>query len=155
MGKSKNAGLLLATVLLFVGLGSCLSTQATDGAAGDAAEGPFYHNPRNSLDWWGVYEGVIPSASGMGIEVRLTINRDYTFELRYEYIGRDYSAVASGTFRWDDAGRVITLDGQRGFPPFYQVGEGFLRQLDIAGNPIYGSWGFPSDEERYILRMVR
>ena len=110
-----------------------------------------YHNSRNSLTWWGVYEGTIPSASGGGINVRITLNRDYTFEISYEYLGRDNGPfTAIGTFRWDDAGRIVTLEGRDGspfrYPPHYQVGEMFLRQLDVYGNPIEG--------ERYVLQKV-
>ncbi|MCL2193335.1 MAG: copper resistance protein NlpE [Treponema sp.] len=110
-----------------------------------------YHNSRNSLTWWGVYEGTIPSASGSGINVRITLNRDYTFEISYEYLGRDNGLfAANGTFRWDDAGRTITLENRADSPfrysPRYQVGEMFLRQLDIHGNPIEG--------DHYVLQKV-
>ena len=149
MRRIDFAGLALAAVLLAFGIGACAS-----GGGAVPAEGPFYHNSRNSLDWWGVYEGTVPAASGAGIDVRLTLNRDYTFVLRYDYAGRDGSATVSGTFRWDDAGRAVTLEGPDGlpfgYPPFYQVGEGFLRQLDLEGNPVTGAL-----EEHYILRMVQ
>lgn len=141
---------MFALALFAVGLGSCASSQpAVDMPVGT------YHNSRNSLTWWGVYEGVIPSASGSGINARITLNRDYTFEILYEYLGRANGAsAASGTFRWDDAGRVITLAGGGDlpfyYPPFYQVGEMFLRQLDIHGNPITGMLG-----DHYILQKVQ
>jgi len=120
-------------------LGSCATCPPNAGMEGLAG-----HNSRLALDWWGVYEGVIPSASGSGIEVSLTLRADHTFELVYDYIGREGTAVYSGTFSWNDSGSAISLDGQEGhpflYPPFYQVGEGFLRQLDVQGNPIVGSW---------------
>jgi len=142
----------LAAALLAMALGSCATGHRC--AQGSDLDGPFYHSSRISLDWWGDYEGTVPSASGSGIEVRLTLNRDYTFELRYEYLGREDGAfAASGTFRWNDAGTSIALEGHGGaplrYPPFYQVGEAALFQLDMDGNRITGALG-----EYYILRKA-
>ena len=145
----------LACLPMLFALG-CAHTNNYAPALDDAAYfgGPFYHNSRNSLTWWGVYEGIIPSASGSGIKVRITLNRDYTFALSYEYLGRDNGVFsADGTFRWDDAGRNIKLEGLGDspfrYPPHYRVGEMFLRQLDMDGNPIVGELA-----ENYILRKV-
>ena len=105
------------------------------------------HNSRNSLDWAGTYAGLIPSASGIGIEVRLTLNGNGTYDLLYHYIGRenpDYRTT--GNFTWDNAGNVITLDLSNG-PNLYQVGENMLRQLDLDGRVITGDLA-----EMYILR---
>jgi len=105
------------------------------------------HNSRNSLDWPGTYTGVIPSASGMGIEVRLTLRANNTYTLIYNYIGRadaDFSSM--GYFTWNSAGSIITLDAYTG-PQFYQVGENMLRQLDLEGRVITGDLA-----DMYILR---
>ena len=59
--------LMLIAALAIFGLGSCLS--------------------KNSLDWAGVYTGTIPAADVEGINVRMKLNKDNTFELTYEYIG--------------------------------------------------------------------
>jgi len=105
------------------------------------------HNSRNSLDWPGTYAGSIPSASGMGIEVRLTLNRDGAYILRYHYVERENPDFSmTGNFTWDRAGSVITLDSNTG-PNFYQVGENMLRQLDLEGKVITGNLA-----EMYILR---
>jgi len=154
MKKTNLAGLVSMAILLALVLGSCAGTQRDAGGGAIHQDGPFYHSSRISLTWWGDYEGTIPSASGYGINVRISLNRDYTFELSYEYQGRaDGVFTASGTFRWDDAGGSIMLEGRDGlpfhYPPFYQVGEGFLRQLDLDGNPILGELG-----EHYFLRKA-
>ncbi len=39
------------------------------------------HTSQNSLDWAGVYEGVLPCADCPGIQTRLTLSRDETYEL--------------------------------------------------------------------------
>jgi len=135
MKRNEIVGLSLVAVLVAFALAGCASAQVADGATP-------HHNSRDSLDWWGVYEGTIPSASGSGIDVSLTIKQDLNFELSYEYVGRDDGMfVRIGTFQWNDTGSVITLVGEDeafSFPQFYQVGEGFLRQLDIDGNTIEG-----------------
>jgi len=103
-------------------------------------------NSQNSLDWAGVYTGVIPAASGPGINVTITLRFDLSYEVLYEYIGRpDGDFSFTGTFKWDDAGRVITLDAAN-IPPHYQVGEGRLFQLDMEGNRITGELA-----DKYIL----
>jgi len=150
MKKPCFACLAFAAILL--GLGSCAHANRCAPEREAAIE--TYHNSRNSLTWWGVYEGTVPSASGYGIDVRITLNRDYTFELRYEYLGRDDGVfTAEGTFQWNDEGSGIRLEGRDGspfrYPHFYQVGETFLRQLDTEGNPVTGKLG-----ELYVLRKT-
>ena len=105
------------------------------------------HNSRISLDWGGVYSGMIPAADGPGIAVSITLNTDYTFEARYRYINRiDDEFFFNGTFSWDDTGGIITLDSGN-IHPKYRVGESVLFLLDMAGNRITGDL-----EEYYILR---
>ena len=126
-----------------------------------------------SLDWAGTYRGVIPSASGMGILVQLEL--DYTpyegsFVLRAQYLTNDGDvddisaawdleewgdevATFEGLLSWPEFGNrnVIELGGaeERSWPPFYHVGEGHLRQLDLSGGTITGELA-----ESYILAKV-
>jgi uncharacterized lipoprotein NlpE involved in copper resistance len=122
------------------GMGFCRrSSRAVDAA----------HNSRNSLNWQGVYAGVIPAADGPGISVQITLNDDETYTIRYQYIDRAGSGFTdSGAFTWDDEGSVITLD-TRDFPPYYQVGENRLIQLDMSGEPIRGGLA-----DNYVLKKT-
>jgi len=105
------------------------------------------HNSQNSLDWDGVYRGVIPCADCAGIEAALTLNRDGTFKLEYFYIGKGGPVFTDGgTFAWTPDGRNIILDTKT-FPRNFQVGENHLRQLDAAGNRITGPLA-----DKYILK---
>ena len=130
-------------------------------------------NAFSSLDWAGIYRGVIPSAAGMGILVQLEL--DYTpdegsFVLRAQYLTDDGDvddiaaawdleewgdevATFEGSLSWPEFGNrnVIELGGaaERGWPPFYHVGESFLRQLDLSGGTITGELA-----ESYILTKV-
>ena len=126
---NKKAFIIFMAILAITGLGSCLSN---NGIADT-------HNSRISLDWDGVYTGTIPSASGSGIDVRLQLNQDQTFELRYEYVDRDAEPLNStGSFQFDDTGSIITLDIAADTPSHYKVAENKLIQLDMAGQPISG-----------------
>ena len=39
------------------------------------------HTRQNSLDWAGVYEGVLPCANCPGVRTRLTLQRDGSYQL--------------------------------------------------------------------------
>jgi len=134
----KKTNILLWGVLLLYALamGACASSASV-----------ATHNSRNSLDWTGTYSGLIPSASGSGIEVRLTLNTNSTYVLNYHYVGRaDPDFSSTGSFTWNNAGSIITLDSITG-PQQYQVGENMLRQLDMQGKVITGNLA-----DMYILR---
>ena len=108
------------------------------------------HNSRNSLDWDGVYTGILPCADCEGIKVTLTLNSDETYEKSYLYLGKSETPfVFLGTFQWNDARSQITLPRDE-FPITYKVGEGKLFQLDIHGNPITGDFA-----DMYILTKVQ
>jgi uncharacterized lipoprotein NlpE involved in copper resistance len=137
--KRKAFIIFLAALVVF-GLGSCLSNKGFDKD----------HNARNSLDWEGVYTGTIPSASGPGIDVRLKLNRDQTFELNYKYLDRPGSPFNwTGSFQWDDTGSIITLN-VKDVPPHYKVGENKLIQLDMSGKQISGNLA-----DNYVLKKER
>jgi len=102
------------------------------------------------LDWAGAYTGTIPAADAAGINVRITLTQDGNYTLAYEYLGKEGEPFkSSGTFTWNDAGSIITLDNldKNAFPVYYQVGENTLTQLDLEGNKITGELA-----DKYILR---
>lgn len=127
-------GLGIIALLLAASCGS--SKPAKPGgqeAAIDAA-----HNARNSLNWAGLYTGMIPAADAPGIAVEFALHENGTYQVVYRFVDRDSEAFTfSGDFTWDDAGRVIVLDSEE-IPPYYAVGENTLTQLDMAGNQIDG-----------------
>jgi uncharacterized lipoprotein NlpE involved in copper resistance len=128
MRKAFIASLLMGVLVVF-GLGSCLSNKGYEDKD---------HNARNSLDWNGVYTGTIPSASGPGIDVRMKLNNDQSYELNYKYLDRpDDPFNWTGSFKWDDTGSVITLDISDA-PPHYRVASNKLIQLDMNAKQISG-----------------
>jgi uncharacterized lipoprotein NlpE involved in copper resistance len=136
----KKMFLVFVAAFSLLGLGACGST----GKAIDTA-----HNSRNSVNWAGVYRGVIPAADGPGINVEIILDNDGTYSISYQYIDRgDDVFTEAGTFQWNDAGSAIVLDA-KDMPPHYQVGENILIQLDMAGEKITGALA-----DNYILKKA-
>jgi uncharacterized lipoprotein NlpE involved in copper resistance len=99
-----------------------------------AAKAPDMHNSRNSLDWAGAYEGVLPCADCPGIRTRLVLQPDGQFELGTQSLDRQTAPQTTrGRFSWDVAGSTITLDGA-GQGQQFRVGEGRLLQLNRDGS---------------------
>jgi copper homeostasis protein (lipoprotein) len=96
------------------------------------------HSSKNSLDWPGVYQGTLPCADCEGIETRIVLNRDGTFQRSLKYLSReDKDFSDEGEFVWDETGSRITLKAENGDQQ-YQVGENLLFHLDQEGNRITG-----------------
>jgi uncharacterized lipoprotein NlpE involved in copper resistance len=128
MNKKTFIIFLLMAVFAIFGLSSCRS----NGKVVDI------HNARISLDWTGVYTGTIPAADGPGINVRLKLNIDQSYELQYKYIDRPNSLYNwTGSFQWDNKGNTVILDLKDG-PPYYKVVQNALIQMDMKGNQIKG-----------------
>lgn len=95
------------------------------------------HNAQNSLDVNGTYEGKLPTASGEGMELKITLSGD-TYKKSVAYIGKSEKPFeTSGKFTWDKSGSVITLVGEEA-PNKYFVGENTLTHLDTDGQKITG-----------------
>ena len=120
---NKNAGFSIIFIILSftAALSTCVSA-----------------NAKYNLDWEGRYAGRIPSASGSGINVQITLHSDQTFSLIYNYIDRDFYTTSSGSFDWDVTGNIIAFRDSD-YPPYYRVERGYLRQLDLDGNEISGN----------------
>ncbi|GMO57556.1 MAG: hypothetical protein Ta2A_03070 [Treponemataceae bacterium] len=139
----KKVILVLIAVFSLLGLDACKPKNKADTAI-DAA-----HNSRNSVNWDGVYRGVIPAADGPGINVEIVLRLDETYSIGYQYVDRgEESFTEAGTFQWNDAGSAIELD-VKNMPPHYQVGENRLIQLDMSGEKITGDFA-----DDYVLEKV-
>ncbi len=105
-------------------------------------------NSQNSLDWQGTYKGVTPCADCEGIETEIVLNADLTFTLKTKYLGKGDGKVfqEAGSFIWDKTGGIISLEGLKGRPSQYKVGENRLIQLDMEGKIITGDLA-----EKYVL----
>jgi len=132
------------SVILLV-VATVVSAAAQQSAAGAPQAQPAdMHNSRNSLDWAGTYEGVLPCADCAGSKTRLTLNRDDSYRLVTQAHGsRNAEKSVSGVFTWQPSGNAITLD-ERGGRQEFSVGEGRLTLLrpksgasqSSAANPV-------------------
>lgn len=107
------------------------------------------HNAKNALDYLGTYEGVVPCADCEGIKTRVQLLENDAFVMTTNYLGKanaeDYKET--GTFKWDDAGQVISLDNGVDVLCKFFVGENTLTQLDTEGEKIEGALA-----DKYILK---
>lgn len=94
-----------------------------------ATETVDMHTAENSLDYPGVYEGTIPAASGPGIKMTLTLNKDKTFKLRSEYIDeKDGIDTVQGKYVVN--GNIATLELAQNEKKYLKIEEGRVRLLD-------------------------
>lgn len=145
----KNPAATLFLMLLMLFASSCAHyTQS-----GDASEGtpdPVGDNSRVSLDWEGVYRGVLPCADCRGIETEVTVEQGGRALVRRTYLGKsDRVFTEEGRFTWDAKGRTIAISLKDGGVSHYLVGENRLVMLDREGNRITGQLA-----GRYILMKI-
>jgi heat shock protein HslJ len=102
------------------------------------------HNGRTSLDWDGVYRGVLPCKGCDGIETTVYLNKDHSYKTKTKYLGKsDPILESTGNFRWNQRGNAILLTPEEeGQVMQYYVRENSLTQLDQAGG---------KKAERYVL----
>jgi uncharacterized lipoprotein NlpE involved in copper resistance len=138
--------ILLSFVCLVLALNSCKTkggnTNQTQTENVDASE--------TILEWEGAYSGVIPCADCAGIETKLSLNGDNTYQISRKYLEKDDEVFENqGTFVLDETGSIITLEGldKTEYPTMYKVGENQLLQLDLEGNVIEGELA-----DAYILK---
>ncbi|MBK5191852.1 MAG: copper resistance protein NlpE N-terminal domain-containing protein [Flavobacteriaceae bacterium] len=100
------------------------------------------HTSRNSLDWEGIYTGVLPSDDCEGIDTSLSLNKDQTYLLKLRYLGipekESKEFISEGKFTWDENGNNITLEGANDGSRKFKVGENYLMPLDKNAKEIEG-----------------
>lgn len=124
------------TVLSALALTACTAPAGvgTSNTTATTTAPPDMHTSRNSLDWAGTYEGVLPCAGCPGTETRLTLRTDGSFERSTRSVGDAASPrIVRGRFEWRADGNAIALDaagdGQR-----FAVREGSLALLDSGSS---------------------
>src|SRR5271169_1506388 len=128
-----KAALIPFTILATLLFGYAQEKEARVPSGPAATKPADLHTSQNSLDWAGVYEGVLPCADCPGIKTRLTLNRDGTFARVTQFMGRQNAVeTVNGRFAWQAHGNAITLDEQGGGQQ-YSVGEGRLTLLRHDG----------------------
>jgi hypothetical protein len=100
---------------------------------------PDMHTSQISLDYHGVYVGVLPCADCEGIHTEVRLYDDDTYLVISRYMGKDDLSTHEneGVFSWNEAGNTITLEGLEPPNQFF-VGENHLIRLDRQGQRITG-----------------
>jgi len=138
---------LLIILAIFTIISACKTDKKSTQTLENAPD-----NSLNSLDWPGVYRGVLPCADCEGIETEIKINADLTYVIFSKYLGKNEEAFKeTGSFKWDEAGAKITLENAEPNSALnqYLVGENMIFKLDADGNRIEGDL-----KEMYQLKKV-
>lgn len=110
------------------------------------------HNSQNSLDWAGLYSGVIPCADCEGIKTKVRLNNDGTFHKESVYLGKNEAPFErKGNINWNENGNIVMLAGLNTdeIPEKYFVAENRLIKLDMDGKFIEGELA-----ENYVLKKI-
>jgi heat shock protein HslJ len=141
----KAQNVIMVLFILFIGLASCKSAKKVQSLEVKATS----DNSMTSVDWVGTYQGVLPCADCEGIKTQIVLNKDLSYILETQYLGKNEKIFQSkGTFKWDESGSKITLDNEN--KQMYQVGENQIFHLDKDGNRITGEFA-----NNYILEMEK
>lgn len=149
----KQLVLLSATVLLFfaacndAGKEKKNTTAGTDSTATVNAD--TAHNAANSLDLDGTYTGTLPCADCEGIKTTLVLNKDTSFTLKEEYLGKKEPMAFNAKGKWVVHVNTITLQFDKELQDRrvqYKAGENKLWLLDQEGKAITGTLA-----DKYIL----
>jgi len=106
------------------------------------------HNSRNSVDWNGIYRGVLPCADCEGIETVVVLDKEGEYRMWSRYLGKDTGVIAEqGQFAWNDAGSAVRFLGPSNMQ--FLVGENRLIRLAQDGSRMGGKIG-----EAYVLTRL-
>lgn len=145
--KTNNLWFLVTIALFFAGCKSNNNDNQAKEEVKTTAEVPDMHNAQNALDYEGTYIGTLPTASGSGMKVTLSLTRNGTYQKSIQYVEKpDETFDSEGKFTWNTAGNTITLEGEEK-PNSYFVGENQLFHLDEDGERVTGDLA-----NQYILR---
>lgn len=128
-----NAALIVFSALSFT---ACNTMKAPTEPVAEASQ-----QAENSTDYDGIYRGILPCADCEGIKTTIYINRDSTFKITENYLGKSENAVeTSGTYSWTKMGNAIVLISPNSSEKRrFSVAEKTLTQLDQSGNKITGN----------------
>lgn len=142
--------IFITIVIITLGLYSCNSKEKS--IKNEHSEYATSDNSMNSLDWEGVYTGIVPCADCEGISTILILNKDLSYTLSTKYIGKsDSFSDSNGKFSWNEDGSIIILDEEGSSEKKqFQVGENKIKMLDNKGLEISGELA-----ESYILKKVK
>jgi len=136
-----SKSLLSLTMLMAVQLWGC--SHKTAGKLNEARADEAFSGNRT-----GTYTGVIPCADCPGIETKVTLKPDYSYDLTTLYQDRqDTPEHKTGKFLWDESRNVIELKNNTGKKKLFQFSDNGLTMLDQNGEKISGALA-----DHYVLK---
>ena len=141
----KSKLLILAAAALLAACGGNTRKKAAADGSQTVATAPDMHTAETSLDYEGSYTGTFPAADCPGIDMRLTLKQDGTYDLHMKYLDRDSEFDEKGGY--SVKGSLLTLTPEDGQPDYYKVEENRLRKLDADKQPVTGALA-----ENYVLK---
>lgn len=143
MRKSMFWGLgLIASVMISACDGTGKKTESTENEQTEQVE-----VVAQEKTWVGTYEGLIPSASGSGIQVVLVLNENDTYVKTDTYADETDVFEDKGVIEWGEDGVRFALVNEAGEKSFYLLSEEGLVVLTADGTPVEGELA-----SVYILR---
>lgn len=141
----------LALCILAFGFASCQNNQESTSATSantlyDTTTIVDMHTSQSSLDWNGIYEGVLPCADCPGIKTTIELDTNNTFTQHLEYLERNTEFNATGKIEWHKDGNNITLISKDGERQQFKVREGSLVMLNADGEESTGPFA-----EHFVL----
>lgn len=103
---------------------------------------------KDSLNWEGVYEGVLPCTNCPGIKTIIKLKNDLTYTVGQQYVG-GVEQDSHGVFDWDEDGIIIHLKDVNKMEFLFRVEENQIRMLNSKGHAIKGE-----NAEAYILKKM-
>lgn len=141
--------ILSAFVASFVIMGCGSNNTSKEEIVVDQNIAPDESNAKNSLDWAGSYQGVLPCADCEGINTLFVMNEDGSYVITSEYLGKDFIVEDAGNVNWAENGNQITFTLSSGDVVQYFVSENQLIVLDQDGNKITGELA-----DHYVLNKI-
>lgn len=87
------------------------------------------HGAQNSLDWNGIYKGLVPCEDCSGTELFVELKADHTYLLSRNHLEKvSMTVMEEGTITWKD--NVVTIEDMH-----FLVGENTLVLLDSNSKP--------------------
>ena len=139
---------LVAIVVVVLSNCQTQKTASTNQANEAMGKRDAAHTSQNTIDWDGVYRGLLPCADCEGIQTTIHLKKDFSFITKTKYLGKSDSVYeTTGKFKWNDKGNTVVLTpADKTSSSQYFVAENYLTQLDIDSNKITGEIA-----SRYIL----
>lgn len=133
--------------LLALALPGCSAQDPNRSPEATAESGPPPPKPSaavsDSIDWAGTYFGIVPVGTDKeAVETVLILHPDTTYTVASRSVDdRSPAERHSGPFSWEPDGRSIKLldIDSTNRPIYYEVGDRYVKQMDLINVPIEGS----------------